>query len=45
MGRRFIDVLGRVNSVWSEVALQAYLAVAGRVLVLGPPVVMGIQDV
>lgn len=45
LGRRFIEVLGRVNQIWSEVALQAYLVVAGRVLVLGPPVVMGIEDV
>jgi adenosyl cobinamide kinase/adenosyl cobinamide phosphate guanylyltransferase len=45
LGRRFIDVLGRVNSVWSELATQAYLVVAGRVLVLGAPVVMGIEDV
>lgn len=44
LGRRFVDLLGRVNSLWSEVSEQAYLVVAGRVLVLGPPVGLGIED-
>lgn len=32
MSRRFRDLLGQVNAVWSRAADQALLAVAGRVL-------------
>lgn len=35
LGRRFADVLGRVNSTWARAADEAYLCVAGRVLRLG----------
>lgn len=34
LGRRFADVLGRVNAVWAAAAERAYLVVAGRVLPL-----------
>lgn len=37
VGRRFRDVLGRVNVIWSEVATDAYLVVAGRSIPLNPP--------
>lgn len=37
LGRRFRDVLGRVNVIWSEVATDAYLVVAGRSIPLNPP--------
>lgn len=37
LGRRFRDVLGRVNVLWSEVATDAYLVVAGRAIPLNPP--------
>lgn len=36
LGRRFRDVLGRVNVIWSEVATDAYLVVAGRSIPLSP---------
>ena len=32
LGRRFADLLGRVNSTWSYAADEAYLCVAGRML-------------
>jgi adenosyl cobinamide kinase/adenosyl cobinamide phosphate guanylyltransferase len=32
LGRRYRDVLGRVNAVWAEAADEAYLVVAGRLL-------------
>jgi adenosylcobinamide kinase / adenosylcobinamide-phosphate guanylyltransferase len=35
MGRRYRDVLGRVNAVWAEAATEAALVVAGRPLWLG----------
>jgi adenosylcobinamide kinase/adenosylcobinamide-phosphate guanylyltransferase len=34
LGRRFRDVLGHVNSIWSGRADDAYLVVAGRTLTL-----------
>jgi adenosylcobinamide kinase/adenosylcobinamide-phosphate guanylyltransferase len=34
LGRRFQDVLGRVNVAWSRGATDAFLVVAGRVLAL-----------
>jgi adenosyl cobinamide kinase/adenosyl cobinamide phosphate guanylyltransferase len=34
LGRRYRDVLGRVNAVWAELASQAALVVAGRALLL-----------
>jgi len=37
VGRAFRDALGRVNAVWSSVADDAYLVVAGRVLPLSRP--------
>jgi adenosylcobinamide kinase/adenosylcobinamide-phosphate guanylyltransferase len=37
LGRRFRDLLGRVNVIWSEVATDAYLVVAGRSIPLNPP--------
>lgn len=36
LARRYADLLGRVNAVWSEHARRAYLVVAGRVLPLHP---------
>jgi adenosylcobinamide kinase / adenosylcobinamide-phosphate guanylyltransferase len=35
-GRRFRDVLGRVNAVWAAAAERSFLVVAGRVVELGP---------
>jgi adenosyl cobinamide kinase/adenosyl cobinamide phosphate guanylyltransferase len=34
LARRYRDVLGRVNASWAAAAAQAYLLVAGRLLVL-----------
>jgi adenosylcobinamide kinase / adenosylcobinamide-phosphate guanylyltransferase len=34
LGRRYRDVLGRVNAVWADLASQAALVVAGRALLL-----------
>jgi adenosyl cobinamide kinase/adenosyl cobinamide phosphate guanylyltransferase len=39
VGRRFRDALGSVNQAVAEVADAVWLVVAGRVLVLNPPVV------
>jgi adenosylcobinamide kinase/adenosylcobinamide-phosphate guanylyltransferase len=36
LGRRYRDVLGRVNMVWADVADEALLVVAGRALRLDP---------
>jgi adenosyl cobinamide kinase/adenosyl cobinamide phosphate guanylyltransferase len=36
-GRAYRDVLGRVNAIWAEVAVEAYFVVAGRVLPLEKP--------
>lgn len=36
VGRRFRDVLGRVNVVWTAAATDAFLVVAGRSLALHP---------
>jgi len=36
LGRRYRDVLGRVNAVWAAAAGEAYLVVAVRLLPLGP---------
>lgn len=36
LGRRFRDVLGRVNTIWSRNAADARLVVAGRTLALEP---------
>jgi adenosylcobinamide kinase / adenosylcobinamide-phosphate guanylyltransferase len=38
LGRKYRDLLGRVNAGWAEVADEAVLVVAGRVLPLAPPV-------
>jgi adenosylcobinamide kinase/adenosylcobinamide-phosphate guanylyltransferase len=35
LGRRYRDVLGRVNAVWADAATEAALVVAGRPLWLG----------
>lgn len=35
--RRYRDLLGRVNALWSHAADEAYLVVAGRVVVLHAP--------
>jgi adenosylcobinamide kinase / adenosylcobinamide-phosphate guanylyltransferase len=35
LGRRYRDVLGRVNAGWAAQAVDAYLVVAGRTLALG----------
>ncbi|HYJ00313.1 MAG TPA: bifunctional adenosylcobinamide kinase/adenosylcobinamide-phosphate guanylyltransferase [Thermoleophilaceae bacterium] len=35
LGRRYRDVLGRVNAVWADAAAEATLVVAGRPLRLG----------
>jgi adenosyl cobinamide kinase/adenosyl cobinamide phosphate guanylyltransferase len=32
LGRRYRDVLGRVNAAWADAAAEAYLVVAGRLL-------------
>jgi len=37
LGRRYRDVLGRVNATWAEVADEAVLVVAGRALALEAP--------
>jgi adenosylcobinamide kinase/adenosylcobinamide-phosphate guanylyltransferase len=34
VGRRFRDLLGRVNAIWSERADEAFLVVAGRTITL-----------
>lgn len=34
LGRRYVDLLGRVNAVWAQIAQRAALVVAGKVLVL-----------
>jgi adenosyl cobinamide kinase/adenosyl cobinamide phosphate guanylyltransferase len=34
LGRRYRDVLGRVNASWADAAERAVLVVAGRVLEL-----------
>lgn len=36
-GRRYRDVLGRVNSIWAAEAEKTALVVAGRALLLDPP--------
>jgi adenosylcobinamide kinase / adenosylcobinamide-phosphate guanylyltransferase len=36
LGRRYRDVLGRVNAAWAERAEEALLVLAGRALTLGP---------
>jgi len=36
LGRRYRDVLGRVNATWAELAADAALVVAGRALALEP---------
>jgi adenosyl cobinamide kinase/adenosyl cobinamide phosphate guanylyltransferase len=36
LGRRFTDLLGRVNVIWSLAADEAYLVVAGRKMRLDP---------
>ena len=41
LARRYRELLGRVNSVWAEAADRALLVVAGRVLPLGPPDLLG----
>jgi adenosyl cobinamide kinase/adenosyl cobinamide phosphate guanylyltransferase len=35
LGRAYRDVLGRVNTVWADVAEEAYFVVAGKALRLG----------
>ncbi len=37
LGRRFRDILGRVNAIWSEAAEEAFLVVAGRAIRLEVP--------
>ena len=37
LGRRYRDLLGRVNAVWAEAADEAVLVVAGRQLGLERP--------
>jgi adenosylcobinamide kinase / adenosylcobinamide-phosphate guanylyltransferase len=37
LGRRYRDLLGRVNTTWAGAADQAAFVVAGRVLTLGSP--------
>jgi adenosyl cobinamide kinase/adenosyl cobinamide phosphate guanylyltransferase len=37
LGRRYRDVLGRVNAAWAEVADEALFVVAGRALSLDQP--------
>lgn len=37
LGRRFRDLLGRVNVIWTEAANDAFLVVAGRSIRLGYP--------
>ncbi len=37
LGRRYRDVLGRVNAIWVDRAAEAALVVAGRTLSLGGP--------
>jgi adenosylcobinamide kinase / adenosylcobinamide-phosphate guanylyltransferase len=37
LGRRFRDLLGRVNSIWSHEANEAFLVVAGRTIPLNLP--------
>lgn len=41
LARRYRDLLGRVNTVWAEAADQAALVVAGRILLLSKPEVIG----
>ena len=44
LGRRFVEVLGRVNRLWSARSTDAFLVVAGRVISLGSPVEVEIDD-
>jgi adenosylcobinamide kinase / adenosylcobinamide-phosphate guanylyltransferase len=37
LGRRYRDLMGRVNTIWAAAAAEALLVVAGRVLALTPP--------
>jgi adenosylcobinamide kinase / adenosylcobinamide-phosphate guanylyltransferase len=37
LGRRYRDLLGRVNAIWADAAAEALLVVAGRALVLEEP--------
>lgn len=37
LGRSYRDLIGRVNTIWAEVADHAYLLVAGQALALGKP--------
>jgi len=37
LGRRYRDLLGAVNAIWSEAASEAVLVAAGRLLPLLPP--------
>jgi adenosyl cobinamide kinase/adenosyl cobinamide phosphate guanylyltransferase len=37
LGRRFRDLLGRVNVIWTEAATDAFLVVAGRSIRLSSP--------
>lgn len=37
LGRRYRDLLGRVNAIWADAAAEALLVVAGRTLVLEAP--------
>jgi adenosylcobinamide kinase/adenosylcobinamide-phosphate guanylyltransferase len=37
LGRRYRDLLGRVNTIWARAAEQALLVVAGRTLALDQP--------
>ncbi len=41
LARRYRELLGSVNSVWAEAADRALLVVAGRVLPLAPPDLLG----
>ena len=36
LGRRFRDLLGRVNAIWADQAQEVFLVVAGRALTLKP---------
>jgi adenosylcobinamide kinase / adenosylcobinamide-phosphate guanylyltransferase len=38
MGRRYRDLLGRVNAIWADHAAEVLLVVAGRTLALEDPV-------
>jgi adenosyl cobinamide kinase/adenosyl cobinamide phosphate guanylyltransferase len=41
VARRYRDLLGRVNGIWAEAADRAALVVAGRVLPLSDPALLG----